>query len=417
MELTTEQQEAFMYMMSGKSVFITGKAGTGKTALLKHFIQEYIAEHGIISLGITSTTGISAILLKGTTLHSYLGIGLGTASEGVLIETVKRFPYLDRWRGLRTLIIDEVSMLSYTLFVKLEKMAQVLRFSREPFGGIQLVLCGDFLQLPCINDRFCFEAEDIWKACITKTFYFKNIMRQSDIEFQTCLSEIRLGILSEKSMALLQTREKKCRDKKFKPTKFYATNREVNSVNTKELEKIAQESGEIFEYNMTITAMDPKRKEALTKFIKTNVIVPDLVELAVGCQVMLLSNIDIENGLVNGSRGVITQFINGYPEVEFINGKTLIIKYHSFDVEEYGKKVACYTQIPLKLAYAISIHKSQGCTIDYAEINMGKIFEYGQAYVALSRVKTLDGLFILNLDPKKIKAHPKALEYYNSLEQ
>ena len=419
-EITIEPIEESTYYgfeLDGNHRFLLGNfIVTHNTACIKLFIKVY-KQNKI--MGITSTTGISALLFGGTTLHSFTGIGLGTSSVESIVKKIYTRPQLrKRWVDLEVLIIDEISMLSPQLFDKLENIARRVRRNEEPFGGIQLILSGDFCQLPCINsDDFCFESKS-WEKCIENTIYLTEIMRQKDLEFQECLNNVRIGLLPDKTINLLKSRLNVRLDNKFgiKPTKLYSTNYSVDYINNKELDKLAENDPEFYEYNMEIYVYPgTKNKEHVIEKYKKNCNAPDNLQLCVGAQVMLLWNLDTEGGLVNGSRGVVTNFIDDVPVVKFLNGRELVIDHHTWEVEENDKKILRAFQIPLKLAYCLTIHRSQGCSLDYAEIDLSNIFESGMAYVALSRVKSLKGLSIVGIDFDKIKAHPKAVEFYKFL--
>jgi ATP-dependent DNA helicase PIF1 len=411
-KLSKKQNEAYSIMASGKNIFLTGAAGVGKTQVLKLFIKVYKQTK---IMGVTSTTGISALLFGGTTLHSFLGIGLGNGSvENICTKIFSRSYLNKRWKDLEVLVIDEISMLSPALFDKLEEVARTVRRNVKPFGGIQLILSGDFCQLPCINsDNFCFEA-DSWDKCIDHTIYLTEIMRQKDIEFQECLNEVRIGKLSKTTKKLLKSRLniKLTNEFGILPTRLYSTNRSVDSLNDTELDKLSETNVEFFEYNMDIKYA--KKNEIAVDMYKKFCSAPETIQLCVGAQVMLLWNLDIEGGLVNGSRGIIINFVNNLPLVKFLNGREVVIDYHTWEHEENEKKILTVFQIPLKLAYALTIHRSQGCSLDYAEIDLSDCFSAGQSYVALSRVKNLEGLSIIGIDFDKIITHPKAVCFYDS---
>jgi ATP-dependent DNA helicase PIF1 len=415
-QLSKRQDEAFNIMTKGENIFLTGVAGSGKTSCIKLFMKIFNSEK---KMGITSTTGISALLFGGVTLHSFLGIGLGTDTKETMISKIYKRPHLrKRWRDIEVLIIDEISMLSPELFDKLEFVARKIRFNESPFGGIQLILSGDFLQLPCINsDKFCFEA-DSWNDCIKNTIYLDEIMRQKSGDFQDCLNNIRLGITDKKTRKILNSRMGVELKNNFgiKPTRLHSTNYSVNEVNTQELYKLAETGVEFFEYNLEIQFYQGiKDKEIIIEKYKKNCNAESCLQLCIGAQVMLLYNMDILEGLVNGSRGVVVDFIKDIPLVKFLNGREVLIDYHIWELEEYEKKILKCIQIPLKLAYAITQHKSQGMTLDYVELDLANVFDFGMAYVALSRVKTIEGLSIINIDFDKITANPKAVKYYEDL--
>lgn len=413
MILNKLQQFAYNSILQQKNIFLTGGGGVGKSEIIKYFYQQH--SHSI-KTAVTSTTGASALLIKGTTLHSYLGIGLGNDTVNTLIKKIrKRTPIRKRWQELQVLIIDEVSMLNPDLFDKLNEIAKIIRRIDRPFGGIQLILSGDFCQLPCVDShQFCFEA-DAWSECQFETIQLTEIIRQKDTNFQECLNEIRFGNVSESTKKLLSTRinKKLKNDLGIKPTRLYSHNYKVDEINSKKLEKLIAKTGEVNQYNIEINIK--KKKANIDKIIKNCPAISEL-QLTTGCQVMLIYNLDSESGLVNGSRGVVTGFVQDLPIVKFLNGEERILDYHEWEIEENEIKIASIHQIPLKLGYAFSIHKSQGCTLDYVIVDLSKIFDYGMAYVALSRVKNLEGLSIKkNINWLQIKAHPKALEFYQNL--
>jgi hypothetical protein len=275
-------------------------------------------------------------------------------------------------------------------------------------------------QLPCVKSKdFCFESKS-WDKCIPKSnvIYLDENMRQENQEFQDCLNNIRIGYIPQKTRKLLESRIKAVLKNDFgiKPTKLFSTNYSVDVINNEELDKLAESGLEFFEYNMeTIVYPGVKDKQYVIEKYKKNCNAPETLHLCIGAQVMLLYNMDVTEGLVNGSRGVVIDFIGDLPIIKFLNGKEIIIDYHIWDVEEQGKKVLKSIQIPLKLAYACTIHKMQGSTLDYVEVDLSNLFEFGMAYVALSRTKNLEGLSINGIDFDKITSHPKALEFYNKL--
>jgi len=472
--LTELQQKALYLLKRGQNVFLTGPSGSGKSTLINSFKNE-CGNHR--NIAITSTTGISALLIQGTTLHSYLGIGLGQDSiEGMIKNTQNRGFYKKRWTTLDTLVIDEVSMLSPILFDKLELAFRVVRsgiklgslsekklmdsmekcrielfedsidasvehensdsdseediigytklnnaFSDQPpFGGIQLVLMGDFLQLPVVNSsKFCFESMS-WNKCVTNVICLQKIMRQSDNDFQDVLNDIRFGKVTKRVKDMLNSRigVELVNEFGIKPTEIHTTNNDVDLINERELDKLAEGDPEFCQYDMDVYFFEfVKNREQAYDRARKNCLAPQVLQLCINAQVMLLVNLDMEFGLANGSRGVVVGFVNDYPEVCFLNGERRVITNYSWETTEDRKPQVRITQLPLRLAYAITVHKSQGCTLDYAVMNLKNIFEHGQSYVSLSRVKSLGGLSIIAIDYKKIQAHPKAVEYYKNLEQ
>lgn len=414
--LSEKQKSAYNILRNGFNLFLTGKGGCGKSAIINLFYKEQKSRKNIVK---TSTTGTSAILIGGTTLHSYLGIGLGKGEVEFMYMNIKNKPHiLKRWLDLEILIIDEISMLSPDLFDKLEELARVIRRNDLPFGDIQLILSGDFLQLPCVGSKkFCFEAKS-WDKCVKHVSYLTENFRQNDIEFQNCLSEVRIANLSNESVNLLKSRIgiKLQNELGILPTKIYALNKDVDTENKVEIGKLFKDNSDLdfFEYNMEYKILKKTFKDP-EELASKGCNAPGTLELCAGAQVMLLYNMDLDAKLANGSRGVVIKFIDDLPVVRFLTGEERIIDYHSWKIQENGVDVLEITQIPLKIAYAISVHKSQGITVDYAEIDMEGIFEDGMAYVALSRVTSLNGLSLKNFRLGNIFANEKAVEFYKNL--
>lgn len=433
---TKKQAVAFRAMSEGKNIFLTGPAGGGKSYLIESFRKAFPHK----KIAVTATTGIAAVSIGGTTLHSFLGLGITKINSKQLTDKVLKSAYLrDRWRKTEVLIIDEISMLSPDLFDVLEATARAVRcgpisllkqpgdpFNYEKrtihnqpvFGGIQLILTGDLCQLPPIqSDKFCFESAT-WDICVEETIYLDEIMRQKDPAFQKILNELRMGKVSSETRKVLRSREdvELKNDFGIKPTKVNMTNAEVDYVNEQELDILAEDGRDFFEYTMEIefygrvdnysTAMEKIRK---------NCMAPQKLQLCEGAQVLLLKNLDMDSGLANGSRGVVVRFEESLPIVKFMNGEEREIRHGSWDFYEGERKWATAVQIPLKVAYAVSAHKIQGSTLDLAEVDLGTVFEYGQAYVGLSRIRDIKGLSIKNLTFSKIQAHPKSVEFYRKL--
>lgn len=410
MILNNEQIYAYNLILEGKNIFITGGGGVGKTALLNY----YISKHRKKNLGVTSTTGTSAILLNGNTIHSYLGLGTGNKSVELLLANIENNYFKKKkWKMLKTLIIDEISMLSSEFFDKLESLARLVRKNDKPFGGIQLILSGDFCQLSPIDSKnFCFESLS-WKNVIDNVVYLTKIIRQENIEFQNCLSNIRIGRIDEITKNTINNRinAKLENDFGIVPTKLFSKNLNVDFTNNSELDKLSKKNKRYI-YPMNCNFNNSKN---IDKY-KKNISAVENLELCIGCQVMLIFNMDIKNQLINGSRGVVTDFIlrNGcyIPMVRFLNGIEIEIDFNEWKIEEEEQVIGTIKQIPLKLAYAFSIHKSQGSSLDYAIIDLLELFDYGMAYVALSRVRNLEGLSIISINWNKVKANPKAISFY-----
>jgi ATP-dependent DNA helicase PIF1 len=420
--LTPDQRQAFNAIHSGKNIFLTGPAGTGKSYLLKVLTQEY---H--VRIALTAMTGCAAILLSSTgikakTLHSWAGVGL--AKESVL-ELTKRirnnYHSLKRWLCTDLLVIDEISMITPEFLEKLNEIAKVLRKSPKPFGGIQLLFVGDFYQLPPVSKDTVFAFESpIWSELVQETHHLTTITRQKEPEFQEILMEARVGKLSEKSINTLKGRMIKWDKEEIKPTLLFSRRAEVDRINEQNLRAL---TGERRTYKAKCvlgikappgtSLSGPGVDDSAKKMDNDGSYVAEL-ELALGAQVMLVTNIDTDCGLANGSRGVLVGYSEaGFPVVKFRNNITHIIEPATWQLPDFEHIYR--SQIPLRLAYAITCHKAQGATLDCALIDIGpSTFEYGQAYVALSRVKSLDSLYVHSFDHRVVKAHPKVIKFYSS---
>ncbi len=424
-ELTDKQVEALEYMKSGKSVFLTGPAGTGKSFLLKYYIFWYEVNrmNDKAKIFITSTTGLSAILINGMTINRFAGIGIADKDVDYYYKRVIRMPALrKRWCDTKVLIIDEISMMDAEMFDKLETLARKVRKSTKPFGGIQVILSGDFLQLkPVSSDNFCFEAFS-WPTVIEKTFYFNVILRQNDSELHNILNKVRVGIIDNEVKELLDT----CLNKELNlsnnitPTLLFPKKNMVVNYNLRELNNLIENGNPYHTYNSTYL-LNGKALGATDQVYKDLVDgqyqIEDEIKIALNAQVMLVINMP-ENNLANGSTGIVIDFTKdgyNYPVVLFSNGVSMTVKPHDFAVEE-DKTIIIKQQIPLMLSWAITIHKAQGMTLDFIRTDIGSnIFEYGQAYVVLSRIKDISGLSLINIDYSKIKSHPKVLKYYEDI--
>lgn len=408
------QQLAWDKYIKGENIFITGPGGNGKS----YFIQK-VYKHAIknnMNIAVTAMTGCAALLLNcnAKTVHSWGNIGLGNESPEKLVDKIKKYKKLNIWLKTDILVIDEVSMLSDELFELLNNVSKIIRRNDSYFGNMQLIFSGDFHQLPPIQKKFCFESP-LWKEVFKNEIIFKQNFRQKgDTTYQNILNEIRNGTLSQESKDIL----KKCINKKsnsiIKPTILFPIKQLSEQLNEKENLKINSKE---YIYSMCYNR-ETNSKSILQELEKQkkNIMNEETLILKIGSQVMCTINLDQELGIINGSQGKVIDFNEkNEPIVKFDYNNIIIpIQKHTWynDIyEEYGIQ-----QIPLILSWAITIHKSQGITIEYANINIGSnIFECGQSYVALSRVKSLDGLFIQNIDFSKIRSNNKVVEYYNSI--
>lgn len=403
-ELTDEQKSVMMAVMKGGNIFFTGSAGTGKSFLLRKIMGALPPD---VTMA-TASTGAAASVIAGTTLHSFAGVGNGDANINRCIELAQRPQVLQIWRRCKHLIIDEISMIDGKFFEKIEKVARTVRNSEKPFGGIQLILCGDFLQLPPVQKegpvRFCFQTE-AWANCRFQVFQLQKVHRQSDPEFVKMLDNIRMGrITAEITGKLLSTTARSLDKCGIIPTRLCCFTQEANLINTTKLQKLQGEEKMFDAEDSSPTAR---------KVLDDQTPVEKLIILKTGAQVMLLKNINIGKGLVNGARGVVTNFYkDGSPVVQFITGQEYTVFREKFVVKTANGLIYSRKQIPIRLAWAFSIHKSQGLTLDCVEMSLSRVFEAGQAYVALSRAKSLDSLRIIDFDPNQVRANPDVLKFY-----
>ncbi|XP_056388989.1 ATP-dependent DNA helicase PIF1 isoform X2 [Hyla sarda] len=412
LQLSTEQSTILSTILSGRNVFFTGSAGTGKSYLLKRIVGALPPK----STYATASTGVAACHIGGTTLHAFAGIGSGKAPLEQCIELAKRPGVRQHWISCRHLIIDEISMVEGEFFDKLEAVARAVRGKDEPFGGIQLIVCGDFLQLPPVTQassqtKFCFQAKS-WRRCIHLTMELTAVRRQTDKRFISLLQAIRLGRCTEEvTRQLLLTVNNKIERDGILATRLCTHKDDVDLTNDRRLQQLP---GEMQQYDALDS--DPM----LVKTVNAQCPVGEKILLKKGAQVMLTKNLDVARGLVNGARGVVVGFDGAgkpLPKVRFLCGVTEVMKPERWVIKANGGVFLSRQQLPLKLAWAISIHKSQGMTLDCVEISLSRVFESGQAYVALSRARNLEGLRVMDFDPKAVNANPYVLQFYARLKK
>jgi ATP-dependent DNA helicase PIF1 len=441
--LTHQQLQVVHHLLKGHNIFLTGGGGVGKSYLLsviynelpalkKQFdsLQSPYSVPKLPRIQITAMTGCAALLLgnKAKTLHSWSGIKLGKGTVNELFVRIRRSPKSMRhWLCTDLLIIDEVSMLTAELLDKLNQLAKKLRSNQKPFGGIQVMFVGDFYQLPPVNKTdektiFAFES-DAWKEIIHTSIELTIIQRQKDEIFQKVLTEARFGNLSKESCKILRERQGlEWRQNKIRPTLLFPRRAEVDMINESNLRAL---QGKRYHYKAKLlydglipenfNETDENFVRALKQYDNDAPYTLEL-ELAMDTQVMLIANMDMNLGLVNGSRGVVVGFCPAteLPIVEFVNGIIKTIGNHSWPIEEY--EFISRSQVPLRLAYACTIHKGQGSSLDSALVDIGSgNFEFGQAYVALSRCRSLEALYVYDFDPVSFRAHPKVKQFYENL--
>lgn len=418
-ELSPEQKEAFDAIRAGESVFLTGPGGTGKTFLIDHIRNKLAGK----TIAVTALTGCAALLLgsDAKTIFSWAGIGIGKDPREKYVDQLRKMTYLSkRWRETDILIIDEVSMMTPELLELLEYLGRAVRpktrtVSAIPFGGLQVVLVGDFLQLPPVekgDQKFAFESH-AWYQIVKRTIHLKRIFRQKDTAFQTVLDEARTATLSPASYALLESRMNlPWKNELIKPTLLFTRRADVDAINRNSLAKL---TGETQIYKCRTLPVKCAASEVAKIVEKMDRDANYVVELSlkVGAQVMLLKNLDTEDGLVNGSRGVVVSFSPNPPYLPKVQFKDCIRIIKPEIWASNHEPPIQREQIPLRLAYALTIHKAQGASLDSALVDIGdSTFEYGQAYVALSRVRSLEGLYVHDLSPAAFRAHPTVKAFY-----
>ncbi|KAH1166023.1 ATP-dependent DNA helicase PIF1-like isoform X1 [Mauremys mutica] len=412
MRLSQEQSIVLSAVLSGKNVFFTGSAGTGKSYLLKKIVGSLPPK----STYATASTGVAACHVGGTTLHAFAGIGSGKAPLDQCIELAQRTGVRQHWLSCQHLIIDEISMVEGKFFDKLEAVARAVRKRDDPFGGIQLIICGDFLQLPPVSKgneetKFCFQAES-WRKCIHVNMELTEVRRQTEKSFISLLRTIRLGrCTDEVTRQLLQTATNRVERDGILATRLCTHKDDVELTNERRLQQLP---GEMHSYEAVDS--DPM----LVKAIDAQCPVSHCIQLKPGAQVILTKNLDVSRGLVNGARGVVVEFETegkGLPRVRFLCGVTEVIRLERWVFKGPSGIYLSRQQLPLKLAWAISIHKSQGMSLDCVEISLSRVFESGQAYVALSRARNLEGLRVLDFDPNIVRANPYVLQFYSHLQK
>ena len=457
--MSPEQILAFEKYKSGQNVFITGPGGTGKSALIRE-IYKY-ANHNGHNIQVCALTGCAAVMLecKAKTIHSWSGIGLANGDIGRIVDRVdKNFFKKKEWRKTRTLIVDEVSMMSKRLFDILDLVGKTARNCHSrPFGGLQLVFCGDFYQLPPVgvstedpdNARFCFESES-WFHTFPKSNHIqlKQIFRQNDPVYCQILNQVREGRITRRTDEILRSRigvllpdVSEDGTPQTKPTILYATRARVDEINRLEMEKLTILDPDSPDYkydlkyvtDLPLSEKDKQIRSSQSKerisselaSLKNSILCDDVVHLRVGAQVMCVVNMEesvttAATPICNGSQGVIVRMtdstIQPLPVVRFNNGLEMTVNPHTWMSENIpGIGVS---QIPLILSWAITIHKSQGATLERCIIDIGGgVFEAGQSYVALSRIKSLGGMSIMSYDVSRIMVNKRVKAFYGELEK
>jgi len=403
-ELTEEQAQILNAVLSGKNVFFTGSAGTGKSFLLRKIISALPPDVTVA----TASTGVAACHIGGITLHQFAGIGLGTGTKERCVQLASRPSAVSIWRRTKHLVIDEISMVDGEFFDKIEAVARHVRRTERPFGGIQLILCGDFFQLPPVsktNDKakFCFQSE-AWQKCVHFNFELQIVHRQKDEAFVKILNSVRIGRVTDDIVDILkETAKQKIESNGVLATRLCSHVKEADEINEFQLNELKGES-------KIYIALDSD--SSMTYMLDQQLPIPGKLVLKVGAQVMLLKNINVNNGLVNGARGVVINFKNDIPVIQLRSGTHYEAKMEKWAIKTSSGAVIHRKQVPLKLAWAFSIHKSQGLTLDCVEMCLSRVFDAGQSYVALSRAQSLQSLRVLDFNSQQVWANTAVLEFY-----
>jgi ATP-dependent DNA helicase PIF1 len=399
-------------MLNGNSVFLTGPPGAGKTYILNEFIKRSNAAGKTVA--VTASTGIAATHIGGTTIHSWSGLGIRDHLDERDKKALAANPRLiKRYNSTDILVIDEVSMLHGQRLDMVNQVAKLLRRSDQPFGGLPVVLVGDLFQLPPVSrgssDLNFAHLSDAWEELAPKICYLTEQHRQTSGGLLDFLEAMRRDQLQDFHHELLQERIGAKPSPDQPVTKLYAHNIDIDTINQSRLDSITADS---HLYNM-----QTKGSAAKVEQIRRSVLAPETLELKIGAEVMFVAN-NPAAGYVNGSRGQIVSFDDGLPVVN-LTGSSRKIKVdgHDWKLEEDGKVRAEVSQLPLRLAWAITIHKSQGMSLDAAEIDLSKSFTPGMGYVALSRVRNLEGLYLHGINAMALRLHPQIHDLDGRLRQ
>ncbi|HSX00258.1 MAG TPA: HRDC domain-containing protein [Patescibacteria group bacterium] len=398
------QDEALAILESGQSVLLTGAAGTGKTYVLNKFIRR--AKKRGLHVAVTATTGLAATHLNGTTIHAWSGIGVhDTIDKHMATKLGKSRQELIRKADV--LVIDEISMLHDFRLDMVDEILRLVCENEMPFGGLQVILCGDFFQLPPVNRRDSRQGSfvifsEVWQKNVFSVCYLEKQYRQSDDESYTqILNGIRAGVLTRSQLDTLQARSKATVDPFTPHTRLLTVNVDVDTVNEAQLDDL---EGKVHTYDM-----ETHGSKNYVEQLQRSCLAPEVLRLKIGAQVMCIKNAQ-DRRYANGTLGTVVNFekATDYPVVELLNGNAIVLRPDTWELMDGDKRRAQLMQIPLRLAWAITVHKSQGMTLDAARIDLSRAFVEGMGYVALSRVRSLRHLVLDGLNGMALRVSPLA---------
>lgn len=400
-----KQIDAIEIMSAGSSVFLTGAPGAGKTYTLDKYIEA--ARKNKKKVAVTASTGIAASHINGQTIHSWSGIGIKNELTKKDIENIrKNSKVMERWKWSDVLIIDEISMISGHFLNMLNELAKAMRKNDRPFGGLQMIFVGDLFQLPPITRGSLVidfaHLSAAWHELDPTICYITEQHRQEgEDKLLDVLISMRKGEITDGHKKALASRIVGEADKTV--TRLFSHNADVDSINRARLNELP---GKIKTFHMESSG-DPWRIESMKK----SILAPEKLELKVGAEVMFVAN-HHEQLYVNGTRGKILKFdADGDPVVKTTDGRTIYAEKNTWRLEEYGRTIAKVKQIPLRLAWAITIHKSQGMSLDAAQIDLSRAFTSGMGYVALSRVRSIEGLYLVGMNDMALEMHEEIYEF------
>ena len=435
--LNEYQQIAFELVKNGKSVFITGSPGTGKSYLIKEIIQYLKSTEK--TYAITSSTGCSAALIGGQTIHSFLGMGINRSIENIITNLKKYKTKYDKIQNNEVLIIDEISMIDDHTLNNISEILKMIKNNKEEFGNTQIVFVGDFCQLSPVSGDFCFKSIS-WKTLNPICINLVELVRQKDdTVFQKILQEIRFGKCSKNTKKLLENMKNTVFEQNIKPTRLFSLNSDVDIINNNEYEKMYQKlhNKKVFDANIIecfpYSLTEENLLHLLTDYLhndevdifrynpftndknKTN-LKDYSIDLYKGLQVMVTRNINVERGLTNGTTGIIVNLNTECVFVKDLSSNFIHSVYYYTDKNENNG--IYYKFMPIKLAYALSIHKSQGATLNAIEVDgSSSIFAPGQIYTALSRARKMSSIKLINFDNISIITNASVKQFYEDIKK